>query len=64
MNSNIKKQIPYLLEQAPRCLLNFSRLKCGAYLKIGRHKEKKNGENRLLAQVTGKGREELGLLSR
>ena len=23
--------IPYLLEQAPRRLLNFSRLKCGAY---------------------------------
>jgi len=27
-------------------------------------RKKKNGENRLLAQVTGKGREELGLLSR
>ena len=51
--------IPYLLQQAPRRLLNFSRLKCGAYSraplfeggaysKIGRGKEK-NAENRLLA---------------
>ena len=33
----------------------------GAYLKIGRSKEK-NAENRLLAQVTGKRKREVGLV--
>ena len=51
--------IPYLLEQAPRCLLNFSRLKCGAYSRAALiqgwrlfknwTRQRKNAENRLLA---------------
>ena len=50
--------IPYLLQQAPRRLLNFSRLKCGAYSRApliwGRRLfknwtwQRKNAENRLL----------------
>ena len=36
--------------------------KGGADLKIGRDKEKRNAENRLLAQVTGKRKREVGLI--
>ena len=34
----------------------------GAYVKIGRDKERKNAENRLLAQVTGKRKREVWLI--
>jgi len=69
--------IPHLLEQAPRRLLSFSRLKCGAYSRValirGRRlfeggaylkigRGKKKAENRLLAQVTGKRNREVGLV--